>query len=91
MSKDKYRPSLTDKEVVTTSVEELPPLGPSGDLAETGELEDNITGPSKVAPAGLKVVSQKAYYSPEGHQYVEVVFEWDSVPGATEYLLRVAT
>lgn len=96
MSKDKYRPSITDKEVVTTHLEVAePPISNGSSLAPTREeLElgdgEGAIGPSKNAPTGLKVVSQRTYYSPEGQQFVEVVFEWDSLAGASEYLLRIA-
>lgn len=95
MSKDKYRPSISADEVVRRDtplivgpdtsagvVDESPLGGGRGDLPE---------GPvSRDAPTNLRIVSQKAYYSPEGYQYVEVVVAWDDVPGATEYLIRTA-
>lgn len=96
MSKDKYRPSITDKEVVKTSPEEIIPastrnVGTStgGGVEPTPELDELEPAPGKDAPAGLKVVSQKVYYSPEGQQFVEVTFEWDDLPGAEGYMLRV--
>lgn len=93
MSKDKYRPSITDKEVVATSApEEVVPAESTGtSLSPPPEDTTDLPGgPAKNAPTGLKVVSQKAYYSPEGQQFVEVVFEWNLVPGAQEYMLRIS-
>lgn len=96
MSKDKYRPSISADEVIRRDLPQIV-SPPSSHLDAGGGISDGIdsgtgggTTERSFAPRNLRVVSQKVYYSPEGQQFVEVTFEWDEVPGATEYLVRIA-
>lgn len=95
MSKDKYRPSISADEVIRR---DLPAIvsPPSSHLDAGSGISDGIDGggtggatEKNFAPRNVRVVSQKVYYSPEGQQFVEVTLEWDEVPGATEYLVRL--
>lgn len=95
MSKDKYRPAISVDEVIRRDIPGLASGEAGGADAIPGdEVVDDRPGTGRGgggrdAPQNLRIVSQTVYYSPEGHQYVEVEFEWDDVAGAEEYLIRV--
>lgn len=96
MSKDKYRPSISADEVIRRDLPVVTTPGGSqidgGGEGGPGGVGDGSMGdavPSRLAPRNVRVASQKVYYSPEGQQFVEVTLEWDEVPGATEYLVRL--
>lgn len=91
--KDRYRPALSDKEIVATTQQRLPDpfktftltVDDDGDIS-VGE-GDNL-GSSKV-PQNLRVVSQTVRYNSDGSAYVDVVVGWDAVSGAQSYEVRL--
>lgn len=104
MSKDKYRPSTADFEVVDTLdgyvfVQTGPGTGgrPNATPGYGGEgyedYEAGIRGPhlnKNWYPKNLRVAEQKVYYHTDGRLRINVTFEWDELSEAENYMVRVS-
>ena len=102
MSKDKYRPSVADFEVVKTEVERRtidPAAGDGRGISTGGGGDDTLVSipeqpideiGSNWYPKNLRVVSQTVKYNEQGMMRVDVTLEWDELDGASGYHVRVA-
>ena len=86
MSKDRYRPSLADFEVVET-------LGGATLGGDNTRFDSFRDGESPLGsgsdPGRLKVISQSIRYTPQGVMVVDVTLGWDPMSNADEYRIRV--
>lgn len=97
--RDYTRPSLSDKEVTNTDQLLVPPhAGLPAELDgvieesdedelsdESGEEDDAPIG----APRNLEVLGQVVHFASDNSQWVDVLFEYDAVPGARDYEMRI--
>ncbi len=88
------RPNLSDKEIVFTDSLMVNPWAmlPGNTGGGYNEVDDDgdegapmENAPVLAAPRNLRVRNQKLVELSDGRLTVEVLLEFDSVPGATEY------
>lgn len=88
MSKDRYRPSQADFEVVRTAGRAVADPGARFDQFQRERYEDD-NNPDPTA-GSLRVARQVVRYTDQGVMVVDVTLAWEPVSGVDEYRVRVA-
>lgn len=83
---EERRRNLSDKEIIFTDAPDIETMEMVGQRAGSGVVDGGSTNEGGIGvPANFQIVEQNASTDINGDYVIEVVVEFDAVPGADKY------